>query len=207
MGCFSPFPHGTGSLSVRNEYLALRDGPRGFKQGFSCPALLRYLLRVWISFVYAPVTLYRVSSQRLRLSTRLVTLLLQALQPPCHRNGTGLGYIRFRSPLLSESRFLSLPGGTEMVHFPPFACSRLCIQRDIHEFCSCGFPHSEISGLTPVCGSPKLIAACHVLHRLFLPRHPPCALSSLFIEFTRTQNEPAANVLYFAVIYPKDTQH
>ena len=33
-----------------------------------------------------------------------------------------------------------------------------------------------------MCGSPKLIAACHVLHRLFLPRHPPCALSSLTIE-------------------------
>ena len=61
MGFFSPFPHGTGSLSVRNEYLALRDGPRGFKQGFSCPALLRYLLRVWINFAYAPVTLYRVA--------------------------------------------------------------------------------------------------------------------------------------------------
>ena len=35
-----------------------------------------------------------------------------------------------------------------------------------------------------MCGSPKLIAACHVLHRLFLPRHPPCALSSLTIELT-----------------------
>ena len=33
-----------------------------------------------------------------------------------------------------------------------------------------------------MCGFPKLIAACHVLHRLFLPRHPPCALSSLTIE-------------------------
>ena len=95
MGCFSPFPHGTGSLSVRNEYLALRDGPRGFKQGFTCPALLRYPLRVWISFVYAPVTLYGGSFQSLRLPTRLVTLLLRTLQPPCHRNGTGLGYSEF----------------------------------------------------------------------------------------------------------------
>ena len=74
-----------------------------------------------------------------------------------------------------------------MVHFPPFACSQLCIHWDIPGFCPGGFPHSEISGSTPVCGSPKLIAACHVLHRLFLPRHPPCALSSLTIEFTRTQ--------------------
>ena len=40
-GCFSPFPHGTGTLSVSREYLALPDGPGGFTQGFSCPALLR----------------------------------------------------------------------------------------------------------------------------------------------------------------------
>ena len=95
MGFFSPFPHGTGSLSVRIEYLALRDGPRGFKQGFSCPALLRYLLRVQINFVYAPVTLCGAPFQGLRLSTGLVTLLLQALQPPCYRNKTGLGYSDF----------------------------------------------------------------------------------------------------------------
>ena len=74
-----------------------------------------------------------------------------------------------------------------MVHFPPFAYSDLCIQSDIPRFYLGGFPHSEISGSTPVCGSPKLIAACHVLHRLFLPRHPPCALSSLTIEFTLAQ--------------------
>ena len=40
-GCFSPFPHGTGSLSVSREYLALPDGPGGFTQDYSCPALLR----------------------------------------------------------------------------------------------------------------------------------------------------------------------
>jgi hypothetical protein len=58
----------------------------------------------------------------------------------------GFGLFRFRSPLLSESRFLSFPPGTEMVHFPGFARTRLCIQRAVHEVCSCGFPHSEISG-------------------------------------------------------------
>ena len=40
-GFFSPFPHGTGPLSVSQEYLALADGPAGFTQGFTCPALLR----------------------------------------------------------------------------------------------------------------------------------------------------------------------
>ena len=45
-----------------------------------------------------------------------------------------------------------------------------------------GFPHSEISGSKRTCSSPKLIAACPVLHRLLVPRHPPCALSSLTLD-------------------------
>ena len=43
-GCFSPFPRGTRSLSVSQEYLALRDGPRRFSPDFTCPAILRYPL-------------------------------------------------------------------------------------------------------------------------------------------------------------------
>ena len=39
-----------------------------------------------------------------------------------------------------------------------------------------GFPHSEICGSKVVCTSPQLIAACHVLLRRPVPRHPPCAL-------------------------------
>ena len=38
-----------------------------------------------------------------------------------------------------------------------------------------GFPHSEIHGSKDMCSSPWLIAACHVLHRSPVPRHPPCA--------------------------------
>ena len=49
----------------------------------------------------------------------------------------------------------------------------------IHEVCSCGFPHSEISGSMDICSSPKLFAAYHVFHRLLVPRHPPCALVRL----------------------------
>ena len=39
-GFFSPFPHGTRSLSVDHEYLALEDGPPFFGQDSTCPALL-----------------------------------------------------------------------------------------------------------------------------------------------------------------------
>ena len=45
-GFFSPFPHGTGTLSVSQEYLALPDGPGRFTQGFTCPALLRVPLSI-----------------------------------------------------------------------------------------------------------------------------------------------------------------
>ena len=39
-GFFSPFPHGTCSLSVNQEYLALEEGPPMFKPNFTCTALL-----------------------------------------------------------------------------------------------------------------------------------------------------------------------
>ena len=42
-GFFSPFPHGTGSLSVSQEYLALPDGAGIFRQNFSSSALLNSL--------------------------------------------------------------------------------------------------------------------------------------------------------------------
>ena len=41
------------------------------------------------------------------------------------------------------------------------------------------FPHSDICGSRDICSSPQLIAACHVLLRLPVPRHSPYALSCL----------------------------
>ena len=60
----------------------------------------------------------------------------------------------------------------------------LWIHHTVHEVFSCGFPHSDISGSQPICGSPKLFAAYHVFHRLLVPRHPPCAL----LRFTKWSN-------------------
>src|SRR6185369_7520460 len=42
-----------------------------------------------------------------------------------------------------------------------------------------GFPIRKSPDQSLLSGSPKLIAASHVLRRLLAPRHPPCALSSL----------------------------
>ena len=93
--------------------------------------------------------------------------------PETHR----FGLFRVRSPLLTESlicflflrvlRWFTSPSSL----LPTYVFSReilQCLWR--------GFPHSETPGSTPVCGSPRIIAAYHVLHRLPLPRHPPYAL-------------------------------
>jgi hypothetical protein len=45
------------------------------------------------------------------------------------------------------------------------------------------FPHSEIRGSCHICWSPRLIAAYHVLHRLWEPRHPPCTLSYFLLRY------------------------
>jgi hypothetical protein len=55
-GFFSPFPHGTRSLSVNTEYLALEDGPPDFRQGFSCPALLTNNRSSLNDFTYGTIT-------------------------------------------------------------------------------------------------------------------------------------------------------
>ena len=75
----------------------------------------------------------------------------------------------------------------------------------------CEFPHSEIFGSLAMCAYPKLIAAYHVLHRLLMPRHSPCALCSLtYIRFTinfvlRCQlrrSVPHVHLKYAAVLTP-----
>ena len=47
-----------------------------------------------------------------------------------------------------------------------------------------GLPHSDTSGSKPARGSPKIFAACHVLLRLLVPRHPPDALLILIKQPT-----------------------
>ena len=58
------------------------------------------------------------------------------------------------------------------------------------EVSSAGFPHSDISGSKDMCSSPKLFAAYHVFHRLLVPRHPPCALTTLTVAGTVGSFDP-----------------
>ena len=53
-----------------------------------------------------------------------------ALQPRLNEFSR-FGLIPVRSPLLGESRLISLPAGTEMFHFPALARTDLCIQSGV----------------------------------------------------------------------------
>ena len=99
-GCFSPFPHGTGSLSVSREYLALPDGPGGFAQDFSCPALLRIPL--------GPVSLRIQNFHLLRLNFPEHSARDSGTTAWSYYPAQALPQVRFglfpgRSPLLGES--------------------------------------------------------------------------------------------------------
>ena len=70
-----------------------------------------------------------------------------------------------------------------MFQFRRFPSYTYFVQCRMTGYCPAGLPHSEICGSKDICSSPQLIAACHVLLRLLMPRHSPCALSSLtFVE-------------------------
>ena len=183
-GCFSPFPHGTGSLSVAREYLALESGLPSFPPDFTCPVVLRIPLRVRSVFNYGALTLYGSAFQRIHLTVSLVTLLMRSYNP--QSASTWVWAVPISLAATFGISVIYFPPGTEMVHFPGLAHTRLCIQRAVTRVHLAGFPHSEILGSKPACGSPRLIAACHVLHRLLAPRHPPYALSSLIIKLTQS---------------------
>ena len=94
---------------------------------------------------------------------------------PCVPEHAWFGLLPVRSPLLGESLLFSLPAGTKMFQFPAFASPI----RGMTGLQPAGLSHSEIRGSKDICSYPRLFAACHVLHRLQEPRHPPYALSYL----------------------------
>ena len=130
--------------------------------------------RARLPFMYGAFTLSGWLSQN--HSTRL-THHLRSPNPGMHAFRFGL--FRFRSPLLTESLVVFSSSGylDVSVHRVPF--HTLWIGVWMTGVCPAGFPHSDISGSSDICSSPKLFAAYHVFHRLLVPRHPPCALSSI----------------------------
>ena len=125
-----------------------------FRQDFTCPALLEDNPS---RYPYGAVTRSGPPFQALPV-------------PKTH--ATGL--VRVRSPLLTESRLMSFPPATEMFQFAGFASLAYGFSQGYP--LRGGLPHSETPGSPIARISPGLFAACYVLHRLSVPRHPPDAL-------------------------------
>ena len=147
------------------------DGPGGFAQDYSCPALLRIPLGL--------VSIHIRNCHPLWLNFPDHSILDSSTTARSYYPERALLHIRFglfpgRSPLLGESLLFSLPGGTKMFQFPPFASLNII---EIITLQVIGLSHSDIPGSQIICIYTGLFAAYHVLHRLREPRHPPCALT------------------------------
>ena len=116
--CFSPFPHGTGSLSVSGECLALADGPAGFTQGSTCPALLRNTTGRGSLRVRGCHPLRRDFPDA---SARLPAYHHVGPTTPTAPRRARFGLCPVRSPLLGVSLLFSLPAATKMFQFTAFA--------------------------------------------------------------------------------------
>ena len=115
---------GTSSLSVTREYLALEGGPPRFPQDFTCPVVLGNAAKeVDGHFVYRTITFCGRTFQNDSTMTSIGNFpasscaRLTAPHYPICTTRTSLTYRRFglfpvRSPLLGESRLLSLPRAT-----------------------------------------------------------------------------------------------
>ena len=150
----------------------MADGPAGFTQDFTCPALLRIPLR--FRWLRVPA-FHRLWGAFPSASTHHPSCDIAVLQPRRCRNIVGLGSSPFaRHYLGNHSYFLFLRV------LRCFSSPRsLTTHSGVTGLQPAGLSHSEISGSKVICTSPKLVAAYHVLHRLQEPRHPPYALSYL----------------------------
>ena len=106
-GVLFTFPSQYFALSVTEEYLALRGGPRSFRQGFSCLVLL------WILLGDLGFRIRGFHSLRPDFPVRSPILRLSCRSPNPVMHAPRFGLLPFRSPLLWKSiNFLSLPPGT-----------------------------------------------------------------------------------------------
>lgn len=159
-GFFSPFPHGTTSLSVTQEYLALQGGPCRFTRDSTCPMLLGSEHKLVM------LSATGLSPSRVRHSTvspSSTTLVLLS-----HNPVSRFRLLPFRSPLLRESLLLSFPLVTKMFQFARLSLACPWIQQQFERL-----TYSGISGSTLIFNSPKHFVAYYALPHLWVPRYPP----------------------------------
>ena len=96
----------------------MADGPAGFTQGSTCPALLRMTQGFRTVRVRGCHPLWPDFPDR---SAPEPSCLSRAPTTPDVPEHGGFGLLPVRSPLLGESQLFSLPPGTKMFQFPGFA--------------------------------------------------------------------------------------
>ena len=126
--------------------------------------------RFSLSLTGFPKTVRLTSMMRVTVRTPAVFLRLVWPLPLSLATTHGISVDFFSSRYLD----VSVPGVPRV---------KLWIHLTLHGSSPCVFPHSEICGSMLICSSPQLIAACHVLHRLLMPRHSPYALFRLNFLF------------------------
>ena len=114
-----------------------------------------------------------------RLSNRVLLCMLSSLMIHNPIIADGLGFSHFARRYFGNRCFFLLLRVLRCFSSPRsllasyvFRCG--CVHITAH-----GFPHSDICGSMDMCSLPQLFAACHVLRRLPVPRHPPYALIHL----------------------------
>ena len=112
----------------------MEGGPSYFPQGFSCLVVL-WILLLPIAFVYGAFTLSGLTSQTVPLTIRFTYAVLN---PSMHARWFGL--FPFRSPLLWESMFLSLPPALLRCFSSPGSPAWLWIHHAVTEVAQPGFP-------------------------------------------------------------------
>lgn len=111
--------------------------------------------------------------------------------PTGYHTWTGLASSAFARHYSRNHMLFSLPAGTEMFHFPAFPPHSLCVQlRVTTHNRQPGFPIRTSWDQSSVINSPRLFADSHVLHRLLMPRHSPCALKNLATQKPRQTPQP-----------------
>ena len=186
-GVLFTFPSRYYPLSVTDSYLALEDGPPGFSQGFTCPGLLGVRAS-------QPTRISRTGlspSMVVRSSTVPLCFDLPPTRPHNPRAGHPARVWALPFSLAAtlgisldffSSRYLdvSVPWVGSLVRVTGYAPA--------------GLPHSDTPGSQLACSSPGLFAACHVLRRRSVPRHPPCALVRLTSPRSSAERRTATSV-------------
>ena len=94
------------------------DGPGRFAQDYSCPALLRMPL----GFICIRIRdCHPLRCDFPDASALHLNAMARSYNPVCASLHMRFGLFPVRSPLLGESLLFSLPEGTKMFQFPPFA--------------------------------------------------------------------------------------